>query len=436
MRAYRRTHLADPDLARLLAERVAQDFATTAALLADLAEFDARELYLPAAHPSLLSYCTEVLHLSKNSALKRIQAARAAREFPMIFDAVAEGRIHLAGVCLLAPRLTPQNAEELLGAAEHKSKAEIEQLLAERFPRSEVLPLVQPLPPVSRADQAVANGDVGDGRSYAPGHTTPSVRAEVTPLSGRSFELRFSIQDHTHDKLRRAQELLSPAVAPGDLASLFDRALDCLIARAERQKFAATDRPSRTPRPTRSRRHIPAEVKRAVRERDAGRCTFVSETGERCPASHGLQFDHIEPVARGGMATVANVRLLCAAHNGYEAERIFGKGFIDEKRDRARNGAVVRPPDDPAGAPSASIHIAHEPPAQAQACAEAAEMLQEQELDVIAALRGLGVRAERARRVAEHCMTITATTFEERLRFAVQSLRPRGIDSNQGVHCG
>ena len=374
MRAYRRTHLADPDLARLLAERVAQDFATTAALLADLAEFDARELYLPAAHPSLLSYCTEVLHLSKDSALQAHSGGARGPGVPMIFDAVAEGRLHLAGVL---PAGASSHAAERGRAARGRRSTRARPRSSSCWPSGSRAQRCCRW--CSRCHRAVPGGSGRreqetwvTGDRMRRGIRLASVRAEVTPLSGRSFELRFSIQDHTHDKLRRAQELLSPAVAPGDLASLFDRALDCLIARAERQKFAATDRPSRTPRPTRSRRHIPAEVKRAVRERDAGRCTFVSETGERCPASHGLQFDHIEPVARGGMATVANVRLLCAAHNGYEAERIFGKGFIDEKRDRARNGAVVRPPDDPAGAPSASIHIAHEPPAQAQACAEAA----------------------------------------------------------------
>jgi 5-methylcytosine-specific restriction endonuclease McrA len=426
MRAYCRTHLADRDLARLLAERVAQDFATTAALLADLAEFDARKLYLPAAHPSLLSYCTEVLHLSKDSALRRIQAARAARDFPILFDAVAQGRLHLTGVCLLAPHLTSQNAEEFLKATEHRSKAEIERFLAERFPRSEVLPMVQPLPAAPLPNgRAGGNGGKETGASYAPAHTPVPVRAKVTPLSARSFELRFSIQDQTHDKLRRAQELLSHAISPGDLASLFDRALDCLIARAEKQKFAATDRPSRSPRPTRSRRHIPAEVKRAVRERDGGRCTFVSETGERCPARGGLQFDHIEPVARGGMATVANVRLLCAAHNAYAAERIFGRGFMDEKRDQARSPAAPGLEARAAKATAHSVDGEAPPVGNVNGRAEAPDDLEEQRKDVVAALRGLGVRAERARSVAEHCMTVPAATLEERLRFALQSLRPR-----------
>jgi hypothetical protein len=42
-------------------------------------------------------------------------------------------------VCLLAPYLTEETAAGLLAAAEHRTKVEIEQLLAERFPKSEML---------------------------------------------------------------------------------------------------------------------------------------------------------------------------------------------------------------------------------------------------------------------------------------------------------
>jgi len=83
-------------------------------------------------------YCVGELRLSADAAARRIQAARAARRFPAIFDAVAEGRLHLTAG-LLAPHLTEGTAEELLAAATHKTKSEIEQLLAEWFPKPDVL---------------------------------------------------------------------------------------------------------------------------------------------------------------------------------------------------------------------------------------------------------------------------------------------------------
>src|SRR6266571_223514 len=135
---YSLSHLGDRALLRDLAALVAQDRATTARLLAHIAECDARRLYLPAAYPSMYAYCVHELRLSEDAAYKRIRAARTARQFPAIFDAVTEARLHLSGVVLLAPHLTPENADELLAAAANRSKAEIEHLLAQRFPRPDL----------------------------------------------------------------------------------------------------------------------------------------------------------------------------------------------------------------------------------------------------------------------------------------------------------
>ena len=138
MKTYALAHLSDQTLLHDLAALVARDRATTAELLAHIAEVDARKLYLAAAHPSMFSYCVHELRLSDDEAYKRIQAARAARRFPMIFAAVAAGRLNLTAVVLMGPYLTQATVDELLAAAAHKTKAEIEQLLAARFPRPDL----------------------------------------------------------------------------------------------------------------------------------------------------------------------------------------------------------------------------------------------------------------------------------------------------------
>ena len=135
---YSLSHLSDGVLLRDLAALVIRERATTAVLLAHLAEVDARRLYLPAAYPSMYLYCVHELRLSEEAAFKRIHAARTARRFPAIFAALAEGRLHLSAVVMLAPHLTPETADELLAAAAGKSKSEIEQLLAQRFPRPDL----------------------------------------------------------------------------------------------------------------------------------------------------------------------------------------------------------------------------------------------------------------------------------------------------------
>ena len=90
-------------------------------------------------------YCVGRLKMSEDVARKRIQAARAARQFPAIFAAVADGRLHLTAVVKLAPHFTPESAAELLAAAANKTRGEIECLLAERFPRPDAPALVRPI---------------------------------------------------------------------------------------------------------------------------------------------------------------------------------------------------------------------------------------------------------------------------------------------------
>lgn len=61
-------------------------------------------------------------------------------------------------------------------------------------------------------------------------------------------------------------------------------------------------------RPRGGREPIPREVKRAVFERDGGKCV-------ECDSSFDLQYDHVIPVALGGATTIANLQLLCADCN-------------------------------------------------------------------------------------------------------------------------
>src|SRR5919198_790985 len=324
-------HLTDGVLLRNLAALVVQDRTITAAFLAHLAEVDARRLYVPAGFPSMYLYAVHKLRLSEDAALKRIQAARTARRFPATFDHLVEGRLHLSAVCLLAPYLTSENADELLNAAVHKTKSELEELLAARFPRSEVLPLATAIP----SSRALCEGPHAPGQVEAPmpehvGVTDPpgpprvealAPRPKLAPVAPERFLLQLTIGRDTHDKLRHAQELLSHQIPSGDLAGVLDRTLDIAIHQLEKRKFAATTKPrtSQT-RSTPDSRHIPAEVKRAVWHRDGGQCTFVSAAGHRCPARTLLEFDHADPVALGGRATVDRVRLRCAPHNQYAAD--------------------------------------------------------------------------------------------------------------------
>lgn len=396
---------SDRDLLRKLAALASLESGTTAELLVHLAEVEKRQLFRQAGYPSMFEYCIRELHLSEGGTFRRIRAARAARKHPAIIDAVADGRLHLTAVVLLAPKMTAANAAELIAAATHKRKSEIELLLAHRFPQEDVptrmrriatrcavptsAPIVtasaapctelgaalmappSPAPTMSIAGPIAAEATASVDEQHAPEHVEemtskvtpaspdvaparapapPSPATRIAPLSPQRFSLKLTMSQELHDKLRHAQELLSHQLPTGDVPEVLERALDVLISQLEKRKFAATDRPREQQRPsTAGSRYVPAHVKRTVQQRDGGRCTFVSDTGVRCMSRTFLEFDHVDEVARGGQASTDRMRQLCRAHNQLAAERTFGTEFMKRKRQEAgrrvadRAAANVRP---------------------------------------------------------------------------------------------
>jgi hypothetical protein len=152
-------------------------------------------------------------------------------------------------------------------------------------------------------------------------------RPLATPLSPDRYEIRFTANAATRDKLKLAQDLLRHSVPTGDPAEIFDRALTALIEQVARRKLAIVRAPQRTARNTTAgSRHIPSGVKRAVWRRDGGRCAFVGGNGHRCGERAFLEFHHVEPHAVGGQATVENIALRCRAHNAHESELFYGTG--------------------------------------------------------------------------------------------------------------
>ena len=373
------SHLPDHELLRALTDVVTRDRATTAEMLSLIGEVERRRLYAAAGFESMHRYCVGKLKMSSDMAYKRVRAARVSRRFPSVLGAVTDGRLNVSVLVRLAPHLkwVPAAAGiELLTAAEGKSRDDLELLIAARFPQADLPTVVQLTSRIAGGDElapgpisnnpmtsvvesaagssSLANGAVDGPASERPSAgdqdlslqpPLPSIPApqhpRVAPLSPGRFALQLTVSQETHDKLRRAQALLGHAVPSGDIAEVLDRALDALIANLEKRKFGATEKP-RVARPSSSPRHIPARIRRAVSERDKGRCTYVSHDGHRCEARTRLEYDHAVPLARGGKTCVSNLRLRCGAHNQLEAERVFGAGFMEEKRRPATPPATSR----------------------------------------------------------------------------------------------
>jgi hypothetical protein len=348
-----------------------------AELVAHLAEVDARELYLGKACSSMFSYATEVLHLSEHEAYLRIACARASRRFPVLLDMLADGRLHLSAIAKLAPHLTEEGAEALLARAVHRTKREVEELVAEVAPRPDVAASMRKLPRTRRGarDQLGPNlvpgatasdearsttatssattepaataarvthtvppaveqtgpevGEAPAARAATMGSNEPA-RAAVEPIAPARYKVQFTASAELCDKLERAKALLRHKNPGADLAEVVDEALTVLLAKLEGRRFGTTDKPTKTLAETdtsASSRYVPAAVRRTVVARDQGQCTFVDEaTGRRCSCTDPgqLEFHHLTPFARGADHAPEQIQLRCRAHNVYQAELDFG----------------------------------------------------------------------------------------------------------------
>lgn len=356
--------LADAALLLRLRDLVRRSAELTAAVLIHLGEVDARGLHLGEGYSSLFAYCTGALGLSEAATYKRIQAARVCRRLPSVLEAVACGRIHLSGVCILAPYLDEGNADQALADAGGRPKREIERL-AERL---------RPVPvtPSAPATREPAPGQVGldlfDAAAVSDPPSPSPIAVAVPPTAGRpataappspapaprmSTERRVSLvaTPKLEGLLDRARALLAHAEDGGSATAVVERALELLVTTLEKKRFGVGARPRRTepsstvpkePPPESDRPRagartaVPAAVRRAVYERDGGRCTFVGSSGHRCDETHGLQIHHRDPWATGGPDTRGNLTLHCRAHNALLARRDFGDDVINA-RIRARN---------------------------------------------------------------------------------------------------
>jgi hypothetical protein len=250
----------------------------------------------------------------------------------------------------LAPHLTEMNRDVLLKRAVHKSKRQIELLVAELAPRPAAPATMRRLPARRRPDAtgslvarselrpdgvgAAERGPAVDGVATPP-MSRPKPTRNPEAIAPARFRLQFDLDAEFRDELERLQALMGAAVPDGDLAKVVRLAVKRELKRLEAKRFAKTSKPRKRLAPTDTRpksRYIPAPVKRFVEKRDGGRCTYRDKHGRRCSKRHDLEFHHRAPFGRGGDHSPTNVALTCATHNTLMAEHDYGKKMMARHR--------------------------------------------------------------------------------------------------------
>ncbi len=305
---------------------------------------------------SLFDFLHGELHLSKGAAFYRKTAVDLVQRFPEIIEPLRDGRLCLTTVAEVGRVLTPENRGEVLPRFFRLSKREAQTLAAELAPTAAppLKDIVAPIrPPEAAPTLALHAAAVDLGQLVQPGEpaaaaspmqvtvaAAPVKRSATTePLTAEQSRVHFTASREFLKKLDAARDALSHSHPNAGIEEILEAGLDLLLERHAKRK-GLVKRPRAVPPPSSDSDHVPAHVRRAVWERDGGKCQFRMSNGEICESTHQLEIDHVIPRAAGGPSNVDNCRLACRPHNQLAARRFFGDVWMDRY---TRGGRRVSP---------------------------------------------------------------------------------------------
>lgn len=299
--------------------------------LKQLIEVDDKKFYAEKGYSSLFTFCTQELALSEGCSYKRIRTARVSKKYPIIFEMISCGEIHMSTVTLLSSVMTDENYQNLLNESKGKSKREVELIVAKAMPKPDVQDSIRKLP---EKLGTIPGESWEKSEQIVPEKlilTLPEKPREILkPLSEERYQIKFTGSKGLSEKIEKTKQLLSNKFPEGKLEDIIDEILDFYLEKNDPEKKKVTN--IKTYMTTKHSRYIPQNIKNLVWQRDQGQCTYVSEEGKRCEEKYFLEFDHKKEFARGGSSTnPLNLQLLCQTHNRLRAEKTFGRAYMEKK---------------------------------------------------------------------------------------------------------
>jgi 5-methylcytosine-specific restriction endonuclease McrA len=318
-RRMQQTSLSDEELVSRIAALCLEGRRLVARLIVHLMEVEDRALDKKSACSSMWEFCTERLKMSDGEASRRLNATRLVRRFPSVLGRIERGETHLSALRQLRPYLEEANVDAVLDEAKGKTRSQLDEMIARRFPRPNAPTIEIPI-----AASMTTTATAGATTATAPALACP---ARIEPLSATGVLVQMTMTAEAYADLKRAKELLGHCIPDGDTVKVIERALRTLVEDLERDRRAKTPRPKASVRPSKAG-HISAATRREVFARDGERCTYVDTEGRRCECRTRIELDHIQPRARGGSDEASNLRARCRSHNLHAAEEIFGREHV------------------------------------------------------------------------------------------------------------
>lgn len=268
------TPFSDDELQDYLLRAVARERECSAEVVGTICEVDRRGLYKSRGYPSIFEYCTSFLGYSEDEAYKRMQAAKAAKSYPLILQRLETGDMTLTSVRLIAPHLTQDNYRSLLERAKGKSRRELELMVAHLNPQPERREVVRHLPsnilPAQSGAAAVSLDLPAEALAASKGPVSL-----VKPVAPDRVRFAFTGTEAFLVKVDRCRDLLRRKFPAGHLEDVFSEAIDALLRDRDP---ACRPKPAQRRRCARRTRRIPLWIREVVWRRDGGQCSFVASS--------------------------------------------------------------------------------------------------------------------------------------------------------------
>ncbi|MDG0815921.1 HNH endonuclease [Bdellovibrio svalbardensis] len=305
--------LDSEELLRKTQELVSQERHIQAELLHYLKEIERRKLFLERGYGSLFDFVAKELGYSESSAYRRIQAMRLLKDLPEVEKQIIDGSLTLTSAAQVQAffrneqknNQTPPrfDKKKVLQAVQNKSSREVEKHLLELNPNN--LPIGEKVKQVS--------------------DTRVEIRLVIPAELKEKMDQLKLLLSHVHPEMNYQQlieYLSSKALLQLDPEQTKPRSR---ATPAPKVKMGVSSKEMGLNSKAERNRYVPEALRRLIFKRDNSCCSYVDpKSKKRCDSKYQIQIDHIVPFALGGQTTESNLRLLCASHNRWRAEKTFG----------------------------------------------------------------------------------------------------------------
>lgn len=293
--------LSNSELLQALAHLKGQEDRLIVALLEHISEVERRRLFLQLGYTSMFGYLTKRIGYSEGEAYRKIEAARLLKSNPEIRTSLENGSLTLT---------TMTDVSIAIRAQEKTTGIKLE--------KSEKLKILANVSGKSRSEAQKTLSTV------LPNATTKFEEKKRERIDG-SLEITVLLLPDQRRRLDNAKDILAHKGPLRSTADVIDHLSNFFLRQRKMTRDFDIDIETlhqEKSMPGKNPRAISVNLRRAVFQRDAGKCQFKLERGKICGSTYQVELDHIVPVSKGGRSTYVNLRCLCRVHNQWKADEL------------------------------------------------------------------------------------------------------------------